>query len=288
MHEDGNAAGAAAGGKREAEGAVPGAQASATGSERQIALVTGASSGMGREFARQLARRADVEEVWLVARREDALAETAGELGVPARIIAADLAREEGVQAVRDALERGRPRVRFLVNAAGYGAFGDTLAIDEEAELGMIDLNCRALVALTRAALPHMGRGDRVIELCSASAFTPLPRLNVYAATKAFVLAYSRALRFELAGTGVGVCAVCPAWVDTAFGDRARQTAQPQAVRHLLLAQRADVVVRRAIRASVRGRACACCGPVAAFMRIACKVAPRGISMTAWEGLRRL
>ena len=190
---------------------------------KTIALVTGASSGIGREFARQIDLLQQVDELWLVARGEEGLRQVAAGLTTAARVLAADLASEEGLDVVRAALAKEQPRVRYLVNAAGFGKFGDWRTISNADASAMVDLNCRAVVAVTRAALPRMERGSRIVQVASAAAFAPLPHLNVYAASKAFVLRYTRALRWELHGTGIVATALCPTWVDTGFEAVARR-----------------------------------------------------------------
>ena len=127
---------------------------------KRVAIITGASSGLGREFARQLdARQLDAQQVadelWLVARNEKALADVAGELDTPSRAVAADLTSEADIANIRATLSAEDPRVTFLVNAAGFGKFGDWQTISDAAVDSMIDLNCRGLVDMTRAALPY-------------------------------------------------------------------------------------------------------------------------------------
>lgn len=161
---------------------------------KRVAIITGASSGLGREFARQLDAQQVADELWLVARNERALADVADELDTPSRAVAADLTSEADIANIRATLSAEDPRVTFLVNAAGFGKFGDWQTISDAAVDSMIDLNCRGLVDMTRA-LPYMERGSRIIQVASAAAFTPLPHMNVYAATKSFVLHYTRALR---------------------------------------------------------------------------------------------
>ena len=146
---------------------------------KRIAVITGASSGMGREFARQIDLLQQSDELWLIARNADALAAVAASLTTPARCLPADLTDADDRRRVAATIDAEAPLITYLVNAAGFGKFGDWRAIDEADAEAMIELNCRALVAMTRACLPHMARGSRVIQLCSASAFTPLPHLNV-------------------------------------------------------------------------------------------------------------
>ena len=157
-----------------------------------IAIITGASSGIGSEFVRQMKDYTDIDQFWLIARRESRMEKLAEELGINARIIGADLCEDEGVEKIRTLLREQKPEISYLINAAGFGNFG---AFDElnEGEAGrLIDLNVKALVLITHMCIPYMIRGGRIIELGSGSCFTPLPNLNVYAASKSFVLHYSK------------------------------------------------------------------------------------------------
>lgn len=255
---------------------------------KRVAIVTGASSGIGREFARQIDLLQQVDEMWLIARDEAALSQVGEALTTTSRAIAADLSTEQGLDAVRAILADEQPRVRYLVNAAGFGKFGDWRTISNADSDAMVNLNCRAVVAITRAALPRMERGSRIIQVASAAAFAPLPHLNVYAATKAFVLRYTRALRWELRGTGITATALCPTWVDTGFEKVARQSGGSNDVNHLLGAQQARTVVSRALCANRAHLAVACASPQSALLRLAGKVLPSCVTMAGWEVLRRV
>ena len=189
-----------------------------------IAIVTGASSGMGREFVRQLHNYVTVDEIWAIARRADALEELKTETPYPVRPVVLDLTKEESFQSFAALLEKEQPDVKLLVNAAGFGKFGDFEAIPMEDNLGMIDLNCRALVAMTRICLPYMHRGSHILQLDSLSAFQPVPYITTYGATKAFVLSYTRACNAELKPRGIRMMAMNPAWVKTEFFNHAFQT----------------------------------------------------------------
>ncbi len=190
----------------------------------RIAVVTGASSGMGREFVRRLPQWERFDEVWVIARRTARLEEVKMESELPVRVVGLDLSDEEALEYYSQLLDATRPDVGLLANIAGFGRFGRYDKISTEDALAMIDLNCKALVSMTQRTLPYMHRGAKLMNLDSLSAFQPVPYLNVYAASKAFVLSYTRALARELAPRGIRVMAVCPGWVKTEFFEHALKT----------------------------------------------------------------
>ena len=212
-----------------------------------IAIVTGASSGMGKEFVKQLSGYVKVDEVWVIARREQALKELQALCPYPIRPLAFDLGKEESFSSISALLEKEQPDVKLLVNAAGFGKFGRFEKIPLADELGMIDLNCKALVAMTRIVLPYMHRGSHILQLDSLSAFQPVPFITTYGATKSFVLSYSRAMNAELKGTGIRMMAMNPGWVKTEFFGRAMETdnADVQYFNHLY---EADAVVATGLK----------------------------------------
>ena len=187
-----------------------------------IAVVTGASSGMGKEFVLQLSKYVKVDEIWVIARREHALKELKAD--VPVRPVVLDLCDSESFSAYAKLLEQEKPNVKLLVNAAGFGKFGDYDQIPMEEDFRMLDLNCKALVAMTRLTVPYMQPGSHILELDSLSAFQPVPYITTYGATKAFVLSYSRAMNRELKPKGIRVMAMNPGWVKTEFFNHALQT----------------------------------------------------------------
>ena len=189
-----------------------------------VAIVTGASSGMGKEFVLQLSAYVQVDAIWVIARREEALKQLQEMVDVPVRPIPLDLCKEESFDAFAKILEEEKPDIKLLVNAAGFGKFGDFDKIPAKEDYRMIDLNCKALVAMTRLCLPYMNRGSHILQLDSLSAFQPVPYITTYAATKAFVLSYTRAAAVELKPRGIRMMAMNPGWVKTEFFDHALQT----------------------------------------------------------------
>lgn len=190
----------------------------------KIAIVTGASSGMGREFVRQLSEYVTVDEVWVIARREDALNALKAECPYPVRPVALDLCNPESFQKLSALLADQKPDIRLLVNAAGCGKFGAFENISVEDDLKMIDLNCKALVSVTRICLPYMTAGSHILQLDSLSAFQPVPFITTYGATKAFVLSYTRAMNQELKGRKIRMMSMNPGWVKTEFFEHAMKT----------------------------------------------------------------
>jgi uncharacterized protein len=182
-------------------------------------LVTGASSGIGSAFARELTRRG--YGVTLVARREDRLNELAAELGEDAHVHACDVTDPNARQGVADALAARGTGVSILVNNAGFSTSGPFVRSDRERELGMVRTNIEAVVdfcALFGPAMVERGEGA-ILNVASTASFQPLPMQATYAATKAFVLSFTESLHAELDGSGVAVTALCPGPVKTEFVD---------------------------------------------------------------------
>lgn len=240
----------------------------------KIAIVTGASSGMGRETAIQLADRfGGLSEIWLVARREERLKELEQQIPVPVRIFAIDLTKKEELEQLTQALKETKPEVKFLVNASGYGKIGRVGAVSLAEETGMVALNCEALCAVTHLVLPFMCRNSRIIQYASAASFLPQPGFAVYAATKSFVLSYSRALNEEVKARGIKVTAVCPGPVKTEFFTVAEMTGKIPLYKRFTMANPVKVV-RLAIRDSVMGKSVSVYGPVMKAFWVLAKEVP--------------
>ena len=187
----------------------------------KIAVITGASSGMGRAFVSTVDRDFTLDEIWVIARRKERLESLGTECKTKIRTLAYDLSEPASLAAYRDLLAAEQPEIRLLINAAGYGVFGAFEQEELENQLGIVDLNDRALTAMCSISLPYLKRGGAIVNLGSNSSWQPVPYMAVYAASKAYVLSFSRALGRELKTRGVHVMCVCPGWIKTEFMDRA-------------------------------------------------------------------
>ncbi len=252
-----------------------------------IGVVTGASSGLGREMMKYL-DRCGLDEIWVNSRRKERLESLRREIKTPLRIFAGDIGADETIRAMETALEQMRPVILYLVCSAGIGKIGAAGTISAADRQAMISVNCTAAVAVTELCLPYMTRGSRIAEICSAAAFQPIPYLAVYAATKAFLYRYARALREEAACRGISVTAVCPYWIeDTEFIALARKTEDKPYFRRFPLAVTKAFAAETAWKDVQKGRAVSTPGSAAAFIRMASKAVPAKAAMAVCRLLFR-
>ena len=253
----------------------------------KIAIVTGASSGMGREFVLQLSQYVSVDEVWVIARRTRALEDLRAQVSVALRPISLDLCADESFTALSDILKEEQPDVKLLVNAAGFGKFGSSVNIPVEEECRMIDLNCKALVRMTRAVLPYMHRGSHILQLDSLSAFQPVPYITTYGATKAFVLSYSRAMNRELRGAGIRMMTMNPGWVKTEFFRHAFQTNDGEVQYFDRLYEAKDVVATGLKDLYKTKKDCSIHGFPVKFQVFLVKLVPHRFVMDIWHNQQK-
>lgn len=243
---------------------------------KRIIIVTGASSGLGIEFARQLSQVRTADEIWLLARRKDNLEKVAENLfpgyiekpetnvktaKILPRIVPMDIEGNTGVRRFSELLEKEKRNGDFvidtLVNNAGFGTYGTFMETALDRQLEMIGLNVYSLTGLCHASIPFMQRGSLLINVASLAGYIPLGNFAVYGATKAYVLSFSTALAAEIADSGIFVSTVCPGPVDTEFANVASNGARKKVVDGKSPAK----VVTHCLRTIQRGRRFAIMAP---------------------------
>ena len=245
-----------------------------------IAVITGASSGLGIEYLKSLCERnRDIAEYWIIARRKERLEEIVK--GYPDKKIVPiclDLSEYESYKTYEELLKKNNANIKVLVNNAGYGVLGDVCDGEYVEQSGMVDLNCRALTALTTISLKYMQEGSYVINVCSIASFCPNARMTVYSSTKAYVKSFSRGVRFENKNKGINVLAVCPGPMKTEFLDVAGINGRSKTFEILPYCDPAGVA-KGSIIAAEKGRAIYTPRAFYKFYRFLAKVIPHGIMM---------
>ena len=248
----------------------------------RIAVITGASSGMGRELVLQLDKKEKYDEIWVIARRADRLEELKNIVkNNTLRIVPMDLTDENQRAEYATMLVQERADVAFLANVSGFGRFGKYYDIPLSDCMDMIDLNVKALVAMTQLTLPFMQSGAQILQLDSLSSFQPVPYLNTYAATKAFVSSFSRGLNVELQPRGIRVMAVCPGWVKTEFFNTA-EVLDPTAVTYFSSLWEARDVVKLAFKDYDAGKDVSILGASVRAQVLLTKLLPHKLVMKIW------
>lgn len=188
----------------------------------KIAVITGASSGIGRELVKAVDREYTFNEIWVIARRAERLEEFKASCRNAIRPVALDLSDDAEIARYKAMLEEEQPDIGMLINAAGCGVFGPFEEKDLEAQLNSVRLNSLALTSMCHISLPYMREGAEIINMGSNSSWQPVPYQAIYGASKSYVLSFSRALGRELKHRKIGVMCVCPGWIKTEFQAHAR------------------------------------------------------------------
>lgn len=252
----------------------------------KIAIVTGASSGLGKEFVKQIALSESLDQIWVIARRYERLKEIKQAVSPKVRLVPLDLLKKESLTIIKELLEKEKPEIKLLVNSSGFGKYGTYNDLSEQEIDNMIDLNCKSLIHITYTCLPYMKDGGRVIMMGSSSAFQPLPEFNMYASTKAFVVHFSRALNVELKKQGVSITAVCPGYVRTEFFDVARDTKNPDTCKNFKPLYEADAVVKKALKDSRKGKDMSVLGLHVKLLQLMSKLLPHRFVMNIWMKIK--
>ncbi|MCJ7849451.1 SDR family NAD(P)-dependent oxidoreductase [Blautia sp. NSJ-175] len=237
---------------------------------------------MGKEFVRQIASHYGwLDEIWAIARRSEALEELGKEIGIKVRVIPMDITDPKSIGKLKEMLREYKPYVKYLVNAAGCGVHRSVEVTSAGDCAGMIDLNCRALTEITRLFLPYMRQKSHIVMVASAAAFIPQPEFAVYAATKAYVLSFSRALFRELRGY-IAVTIVCPGPVDTEFLEHIGGKKRMLSYKRRFIA-RPEAVVNQAILDAARKKEISIYGFSMKCFFILCKIVPHRVLLKIVE-----
>lgn len=249
---------------------------------KKIAVITGATGGIGEEFVKQILHY-DLDEVWAVARSEnklDKLREKYGEKIIP---VSADLSDMDGIRKISHLLSDRKPLVKFLINNAGIAKIASYKDLSQDEIIRTIDINCKAPVLLCNICIPYMKSGGNILNISSASAFQPNPYINLYAASKAFERNYSRALNVELGAAGITVTAVCPGWVDTEMLSK-EMNGKKVKFPGIVTAER---VVKTALRDAAKKRDMSVCSLYVKCQHFNVKLLPQRLVMKIWTDLIR-
>lgn len=257
---------------------------------KNICVITGASSGIGKEIFLKLAADKDMsfDEFWVIARSADKLEGLKSLTETPIKVIPLDLSRESAYEEYKAILEAEKPRIKLLVNCSGFGKFESSRRIGTEVSLNMIDLNVKATVAMDLHSVEYMEKGDGIINIASVAAYQPIPYINVYGATKSFVLNFTRALNVELRPKGIRVMAVCPFWTKTAFFDRAIKAEEDPVVKKYAAMYDPKDIAARAVRDYKKGKSVSLFGAVTKLQLLGVKLMPASMVMNVWMAQQKL
>ena len=248
-----------------------------------IAVVTGATGGLGKAFIAELLKE-DIDEIWAVARNKDkldALCENYGERIVP---VICDLSNESQVNQLRGLFEEKKPNILFLINNAGMAKMGKITDFSDDEISDTIGINCKTPVLLCQYANPYMSAGARILNISSASSFQPNPYIALYSATKVFLRSYSRSLNFELKDKGITSTAVCPGWIDT---EMLKSEQNGKKIRFPGLVSPERVVIK-ALKDAKKGKDMSVCSLFVKVEHLCSKIYPQKWIMHIWgKGVRK-
>jgi len=245
-----------------------------------IAVITGASSGLGEEYALEVDKnRPDIDEIWLIARRENKLCELSKKLSKPSKILSLDLTDNMQLDKYTSTLLEAKTNVKLLINNAGYGKIGNIDEISPQDNGGMIRLNCEAMTVFTAITLPFMKEKSEIINICSIASFVPNSRMAVYSSTKAYVMSFSRAIRRELKPRKINCLAVCPGPMDTEFLSVAGIKKGTSHTFDTLPRVNPTAVARKSLNASKKGKSVYTNRLLYKFYRVLAKILPHSFMM---------
>lgn len=244
--------------------------------KKRVAVITGATGGIGREFTAQLLE--EVDEIWAIGRNQKKLSFLKEELGEKIVPMSVDLSKSDFSDTIISRLQAEQPEITYLVNNAGTGRMAASTDFTTEELQNHIATHCTAMTILCNVCIPYMKAGSHIINMASQSAFQPDPYINLYAASKAFSSSYSRALNVELEKQGIKVIVVCPGWIKTDLLETERNGVKVE-FPHLAEASK---VVTKAIRDAKKGKDISVYGGYVNWQRFLVKIFPHQLVMKTW------
>jgi len=246
----------------------------------RVAIITGASSGLGEQYALAVDKLCEtIEEIWVIARREDKLNSLAAKLSKKVKVLPLDITKTEDLEKFSKELDAPNTEVKLLINNAGFGKLANFDSVSSEISAGMVRLNCEALTVITAMVLPQMSENSEIINSCSIASFAPNTRMAVYSSTKAYVMSFSRALREELKSRKINVLAVCPGPMDTEFLSTAGIEKGTSHTFDTLPRVKPDVIAKKSLIASKKRKAVYTNLLFYKFYRFLAKILPHSIVM---------
>ena len=255
--------------------------------KKNIAIVTGASSGLGKEFVKLLSAQKGLDEIWIISRNEEKLKKIQKRYGKKIVVYPMDLSSLENIKTFGENPSLKNCNIRYLINNAGFAKFCsyDDISIDES--INMIDLNISGVVAMGLVCIPHMKKGSHILNIASQASFQPLPYQNIYSSTKAFVRNYTRALNVELWEKGITATAVCPGWMKTGLYDRGIIDAK-KATTNFTNMVTPDVVAKKALADAKHGKDMSVYSTYVKTCHAIAKLLPQKTMMKLWLIQQRL
>ena len=248
---------------------------------KNIAIVTGASSGLGKEFVKLLSKDVNLDEIYVLSRNKDKLEKLKIDYGNKIVPYTIDLSNINNIKIFGKYLEKEKRNIKILINNAGFAKFCSYNDISIDESLNMIDLNISGVVSMGLVCIPFMNKNSHIINIASQAAFQPVPYQNIYSATKSFVKNYSRALNVELKDKGIFVTAVCPGWIKTNLFDRGCINAKKGTTKFSFIVT-PDVVAKKALKDAYDNKDISVYGVYVNICRFLSKILPERLVMRIW------
>lgn len=253
-----------------------------------IAIITGASSGIGLEYFKSLIERKEkLSEIWVIARSKEKLLELQELTDISVKVLAYDLTDSQSYQEIAEILAENKPEIKYLFCGSGFGRFESILDDDLKVLENMIDLNCKGVLAMTKLAIPYMAKDSAMIVVASVAGMQPIPYIATYAASKAFVLSYGRALNLELRKQQSRCLTVCPFWTKTAFFNRANSD-NNIVKKYVVMYEPQDIIKRLWKDLKHKKRDISICGAYTKGQSLLVKLLPHKLVMKVWMSQQKL